>query len=53
MEDILSSVKIYISLHDQNYPLWDKNQLFVIIRRTKWALEIFLGYEERTLDTLI
>ena len=51
MGGTLSSVTTYISLYDQNYCLWDKAQLLVIISG-KLARDIFVD-KERTLDYMV
>lgn len=54
MGDTLPSVATSISVRDQNYTLWDKGQLLVIISRTKYAKDtIFVGEKEGTLDALV
>ena len=51
MGGTLSYVTKSISLYDQNYCLWDKAQLLVIISR-KLARYIFVD-KERTLDSMV
>ena len=51
MGGTLASVTTSISLHDQNYCLWDKAQLLVIISG-KLARDIFVD-KERTLDSMV
>ena len=53
MGDTLPSIATTISKVDQNFHLWDKGQLLVIISRTKKAEDtIFVGDKKETLDAL-
>ena len=54
MVDALPSVETLLSMSDNNYSIWYKGQLLVIISRTKLAKDtIFVGNKESNLDTLV
>ena len=53
MGDTLQYMATQISTNDQNFNLWDKGQLVVILSRTKVAKNsIFVGPVNDTLDAL-
>ena len=53
MGDTLPSVATSLSKSDNNYSMWDKGQLLVILSRTKLAKDtILVGNKEDTLDAL-
>ena len=54
MVDTPDDVASSIFLNDNDYTLWDKDQLIVIISRTIWAKEkIFFSDKEATLYKLV
>ena len=54
MDDALTLVISSLSMADNNYSMWDKEQILVILSRTKTAKDtIFAGYKESSLNALV